>query len=150
MRTPIKALALCAATLAAATIASAQNQPRQEQPNRKPAGFNCPTCKSPCINKAALQRQVRQRRIQNQYEPQFRGNIQPGPPNRQWQGNRESASHREGQRPGQKGLERFDFDGDGQLSHAEKAARRVYRDAMDRQQGVEPIGRPSPQPPLAE
>ena len=150
MRTPIKVLALCTATLAAATVAGAQNQPRQERSNRKPAGFNCPTCNSPCINKAALQRQVRLRRMQSQNEPQFRGNIQPGPPNRQWQGNRQSASHREEQRPGQKGLERFDFDGDGQLSPAEKAARRAYRDALDRQQGVEPNERPAPQPSLAE
>ena len=146
MKTRIKTLTVCAATLAAATIASAQNQPRQERPNRKPAGFNCPTCNSPCINQAALQRQVRQRRIQNQYEPQFRRDILPGPPNRQWQGNRKSASYREGQRPGQKGLERFDFDGDGQLSPAEKAARRAYRDALDRQQSVEPNGRPSRPP----
>ena len=148
MKTRIKTLTLCAATLAAATIAGARNQPTQERPNRKPAGFNCPTCNSPCINKAAFQRQVRQRRIQHQYEPQFRGNIQPGPSNRQWQGNRESASHREGQRPGQRGLERFDFDGDGQLSHAEKAARRAYRDALDRKQGVEPNERPAPRPPV--
>ena len=148
MKAQIKILTVCAATLAAATVAGAQSQPRQERPNRKPSGFNCPTCKSPCINKAALQRQVRQRRIQNQYEPQFRGNIQTGPPNRQWQGTRESMAHREGQRPRQQGLDRFDFDGDGQLSYAEKAARRAYRDAADQQQGIEPSERPAPQPPV--
>lgn len=148
MKTRIKTLTLCAATLVIATFAGAQNQPRQERPNRKPDGFNCPTCNSPCINKAALQQQVRQRRIQHQYEPQFRGNIQPGPPNRQWQGNRENASRREGQRAGKKGIGRFDIDGDGQLSPAEKAARRAYRDALNRQQDVEPNGRPASQPPI--
>ena len=150
MKTRIKTLTLCAATLVIATFAGAQNQPRQERPNRKPDGFNCPVCDSPCINKAALQRQVRQRRTQHQYEPQFRGNIQPGPPNRQRQGERESVSQRPRQRARQQEPGRFDFDGDGQLSPAEKAARRAYRDALDRQQDVEPNGRPASRPPLAE
>jgi hypothetical protein len=147
MRTPIKVLTLCAAALAAAAIAGAQDRPEQARLNRKPAGFNCPVCDSPCINKAALQRQVRQRKMQNQNESQVRRDVQPGPPNRQWQGERKNASHRTGQRARQQGIGRFDFDGDGQLSHAEKAARRAYRDALDRQQSVEPNERPAPQPP---
>ena len=58
MKTRIKTLTVCAAALAAATFAGAQNQPRQEKPNRKPAGFNCPVCDSPCINQSAFQRQL--------------------------------------------------------------------------------------------
>lgn len=148
MKTQIKALTLCTLTVAVAAVAEAYNRPVQERPNREQAGFNCPVCDSPCINKAALQREVRQRRIHNQYAPQVRRDIQPGPPRRQWQKERESASHREGQRPHQKGLERFDFDGDGQLSQAEKAARRAYRDAMIQERKGQLNERPDPRPPV--
>ena len=150
MKTRIKTLTVCAAALAAATIAGAQNQPRQERPNRKPAGFNCPTCNSPCINKAALKQQVRQRRLQNQDGSQFQRNARSDSPNPRWQGGRESASQRPQQQARRQESGRFDIDGDGQLSPAEKAARRAYRDAMDRNQGVQENERPDPRPPLAE
>ena len=143
-----KTCTIVVALLAGTALAGAQQPLRQERPNQRGGEFECPVCGSPCVSKAALQRQVRQRRAQNQGEPQFRGNIQPGPPNRQWQGDRERVSQRTGQQARQQGLGRFDIDGDGQLSHAEKAARRAYRDALNRQQGVESNGRPAPQPPV--
>ena len=148
MRTQIKALTLCAATLAAATVVGAQNQSGPERTNRKQAGFNCPVCDSPCINKAALQRKVRQRRLQNQDGSQFQRNAQSGTTNPRWQGGRERASQRPQQQARRQEPGRFDIDGDGQLSHAEKAARRAYRDALNRQQDIEPNGRPAPQPPV--
>lgn len=148
MRTQIKVLTLCAATLAAATGADARNQPRQERSNRKPAGFNCPVCYSPCINKASLQRQVHQRRFQKKGGPQGLRDFQAGPTAQSRQGAREGASQRLRQQARQREIRRFDFDGDGQLSHAEKAARRAYRDALDRRKGVQPNERPAPQPPI--
>ena len=148
MKTRIKTLTVCAAALAAATFAGAQNQPRQEKPNRKPAGFNCPVCDSPCINQSALQRQLRQRRLQNQDGPQFQRNARSDSPNPRWQAGRERAPQQPQQRARRQEPGRFDIDGDGQLSPAEKAARRAYRDALDRQQDVEPNGRPTPEPPI--
>ena len=150
MKTRIKTLTLCAATLAAAAVAGAQNQSGPERPNRKQAGFNCPVCDSPCINKTALQRQVRQHRLQNQDGPQFQRNARSDSPNPRWQGGRESASQRPQQQARRQESGRFDIDGDGQMSPAEKAARKAYRDALDRQQGVHGNERPDPRPPLAE
>lgn len=144
MRTQIKALTLFAVTLAAVSGALAINQPGPERSNRKQAGFNCPVCDSPCINKAAMQRQLRQQRIQNQDGPRFQRNAQSGPANPRWQRDRQNTSQRPQQQARQQESGRFDIDGDGRLSHAEKAARRAYRDAVDRNQGVQGNERPDP------
>jgi len=148
MKKRIKTLSLCAVTLAAAAVAEAYNQPGQNKPKRQQAGFNCPVCESPCINKAALKQQVRQRRLQNQDGPQFQRNARSDSPNPRWQGGRERTSQRPQQQARRQEPGRFDIDGDGQLSHAEKAARRAYRDATDRNQGVQGNERPDPRPPV--
>ena len=148
MRTQIKALTLCAVTLAAVTVADAYNQRGQERPKRKQAGFNCPVCDSPCINKAVAQRQLRQRRLQNQGGQQFQRNARSESPNPRQQGDRIRASQRPQQRAERKELGRFDIDGDGRLSNAEKTARRAYRNAMVRERDVEPDERPDPRPPV--
>jgi hypothetical protein len=139
---------IVAALLAGTALAGAQQPPRQERPIQRHGEFGCPVCGSPCINKASLQRQLHQRRFQQQGARQFHGNNQPDPANRQWQGYRENASLRTEQRGRQQGVGRFDFDGDGQLSSAERAARRAYRDALNQQQDVQPNARSSVQPPV--
>ena len=133
-----KTLTIVAVLLAGTALAGARQQPRQERPHRKPAGFNGPVCDSPCIDKASLQRQVRRQRLQTHYTPRLRRGVQSRLPVRQWRGDRKRMSHRPGPRARQQGFGRFDFDRDGQLSHAEKAARRAFRNALDRKQGIQP------------
>jgi len=148
MRTRNITLTLFAVTLATAVVAGAQNEPGPARPNRGQAGFDCPVCGSPCVSRATLQRQIHQRRMQRQGVPQFQRNAQPGPEAGPWQQNRERQSQQIRQQARQQDIGRFDFDNDGQLSQAERAARRAYRDALDRTQDAQPDGRPAPQPPV--
>jgi hypothetical protein len=149
MRTRIKTLTLCAATLAATAVAGAHDQPRQERANRKPDGFQCSTCGSPCVSRAALQRKIRTRRLQHTEGRQFQAN-RPAQV-RQQTAARGPESQRPASRQFQRGKQqtmRFDIDGDGQFSNAEKAARRAYRNALDRKQGVQQNERPASRPPV--
>jgi hypothetical protein len=86
--------------------------------------------------------------MHNQYAPQVRRNNRPGPNSRQWQGERKSAPYRMEQGARRQEPGRFDIDGDGQLSQAEKAARRAYRDAMIQEREGQPNERPDPRPPV--
>ena len=69
MNTPIKTLTILAAVTSVALAAGAQQQERNAQPDRRQAGFNCPTCGSPCISKAQA---VRMHRQVNAHQQQFR------------------------------------------------------------------------------
>jgi hypothetical protein len=145
MKTQTKTLTLCAAALTAAIVAGAHGRIGQEKPNRNQEGFNCPVCDSPCINKTALQRKIRQRRIQNEGSQPFQPYGRTGQTNMRRQQRDEQNTYRQPQR--QK-ADRFDIDGDGELSPPERAARRAYRNAMDRERDIQPNGRPDPQPPV--
>ena len=148
MRTRITTLTLFAATLAAAVVAGAQNQPGPERPMRNQAGFECPVCGSPCVSKAVLQRQMRQRRMQHQDAQPFRQNDRVGAESKPWQQDRERQPQQLKQQARQQEREQFDFDEDGQLSYAERAARRAYRDALERTQDAQPSERPGPRQPV--
>ena len=144
MKTSIKRLTVCAAMLAVAVGAGAREPYEPQRLNRKEAGFNCPVCDSPCINKMAMQQKLRQHRIQNKDGQPFRREGRSGAYNERWQENRRNISQQpRPQKPG-----RFDIDGDGELSHPERAARRAYRDAMERQREARLNVRPDPQPPV--
>jgi len=142
MRTRIKTLTLLAVTLATAVVAGAQNQQGPERPNRKQAGFDCPVCGSPCVSKAVIKRQMHQRRMQHQDAQQFRQNDRFGPGLTPWRQNREQQPQQLRRQARQQEPEQFDFDDDGQLSYAERAARRAYRDALERTPRAQPNERP--------
>ncbi len=136
MRTRIKTLAAFAVIASTACIAGAQEQPRKERSERKPQEFKCPVCGSPCVSKAEIAKQVRTRQARMNHAQAVR-------PNRPEQARRLNS----GQAPaGRKALPprphnrqqhamRFDIDGDGKLSPAERAARRAYVQTMREHRG---------------
>jgi hypothetical protein len=148
MKTHIKTLTLCAVVLAGAIAVNAQYQNRQERPNRKQEGFNCPVCDSPCINKTALQQKLRQRRMQTRNDRPVQREGRYRHSNMRWQTDHQSTAQRPQQRSRWQEPGRFDLDGDGTLSYAEKAARRAYRNAAGKSRGDQPNERPDPQPPV--
>ena len=154
MKTRIKLLAVLASATAIAASAGAQIQERPARNDRQPAGFNCPTCGSPCISKAQavrLHRQVNARQQQFRTNPQVplgqngpRANLhQPrrnNPQARMQQ--RDNLRNRQPQdgvkRNRQQQSLRFDLDGDGTLSPAERAALKAYRNELRKQHGEKP------------
>lgn len=173
MRTRIKTLAIVTAVASSALIAGAQQQNRPERTGPKADGFNCPVCGSPCVSKTQMIKQYRMRqfqnnaaqqnrperpsmkrqngktqaparRQQNQMQPQRqRQNAAAQAPARQQRNQEQPKRMRQ-----QRGL-RFDIDGDGQLSTAERAALRAYRDAAQDEQDSKPDHR-NPRPPVGE
>lgn len=152
MRTRIKTLAIITAVASSALIAGAQQQNRPERTGPKPEGFNCPVCGSPCVSKASVQRKLRQRRVQNEGGPRAHRNTRTERPAPQWQADREGVSQQPRkqarQQKHQQMNKRFDIDGDGQLTQAERTALRAYREALNNQQGEPSIEKSAPKPPI--
>jgi hypothetical protein len=173
MRTQIKLLAIVSATLAAAMVSNAQRQrPGREEGGRQPAiGATCPTCGNPSAPRQIRQIQHRRQQMsaesgqparrhmnaprQGRQQPpvnqRFQRNRQQAPaaygrerrtPDQQ-QMNPQAARQQQVQRVRQQIKERFDFDGDGQLSDAEKAAAKAFRQELRKNRGDRP-GRSAP------
>jgi len=148
MKTGSKAMAVLAVVSSTVLIAGAQDRPQPVDPVRKPTTFKCPVCRSPCVSKDELikqRRMLRARRNQAQaIQPRrtaqaHNPHAAPGPDEPltapdQMQRNRQ-----------QRGL-RFDLDGNGQLSRAERAARRAYVRTLRRELG----DLPGPRKPVEE
>ncbi len=165
MKTRIKTLAILATVAAVTFAASAQVRERTERPNRKPDGFQCPTCGSPCISKAAIMKHRRQRMQANARhqsgpnrpaDARHRANYRNRGPQQQ---SPARFRHNQQQQPSSPEINRknrwqramqFDIDGDGQLSQAERTALKAYRTAIRQQRDEAPANRPEPQSPVAE
>lgn len=140
--------------LAASAIgAEAQQQkPGQPRPNRGQKEFKCPTCGNRCTGRDVFQRQQQRRQaMQNWNSPQ--APMQRNRPQANaWQQYRnqprmQQREHvRDRQQHPQKGVKpnrqqqslRFDLDGNGQLSAAERAALKAYRAELQKEHGEKP------------
>jgi hypothetical protein len=144
MNKPIKTLSILTAVAAVAVIADAQVKERNARPERKPAGFNCPVCNSPCISKADAMRQRRQIHAKRQagMDRPAHARRNPGIHSRQ---RRPQPPEAAAQARKQKSM-RFDFDGNGELSPAERAALKAYRAELKKERGSGPVD----QPPVGE
>ena len=151
MNTRIKMIITVTSVAAISFAAHAQVQGRNARPERKQRGFNCPVCNSPCVSKAEIQQQQRQRL--NTANKRRSGPNQPeNARQRPRAGNRQQQAFSRDQRgpAGQQREMRFDLDGDGQLSNAERAARKAYVQARRSEQEDAPAGRSRPRPPVDE
>ncbi|MBN2162152.1 MAG: hypothetical protein JXR25_12080 [Pontiellaceae bacterium] len=141
MKSQTKALMILAATATLTMGARADEQEQTGQPAEKPMEFKCPTCGSPCINKAEL---IRYQRINMSNNPRQRPeNAQP-PALRQ----RVAAQAQRQEIPAQARIPdqvrqamkeramKFDIDGDGELSQPERAAMRQQIQARAMREGA--------------
>jgi len=141
MKTQTRIMFILATITSVAIAAEAQVQERNQQPRPKPAGFNCPVCNSPCISKADVVRQRHQINARQRYHADRPALA------RQHQGayNRGQEPRRPDGMPRalkQKAM-RFDFDGSGDLSTAERAALKAYRAELNKERSAGPVD-PSP------
>ena len=145
MKSQTKALMILAA---AATLTMGARAQEQEQPapmTEKPTEFKCPTCGSPCINKAEL---IRHNRInmrnkarqlpENAQAPALRQRInaqaqRQGAPDQAARAERIPAEARQAIK---ERAMKFDIDGDGELSQPERAAMRQQIQARAMREGA--------------
>lgn len=138
MRTRIKTLAVFAVIASSVLVASAQEQNAPERPMHKAKEFKCPVCGSPCVSRFELMKQRQRMHARINRARAMRADRTPEgqqPRPNQLQRNRQQRQMR------------FDIDGDGQLSPAERAARRAYVQALQQEQGAD---QPAPHRPAAE
>ncbi len=142
MKMRIKTLAVLTAIASSAMIAGAQEQMPKQQNGPKPTEFKCPVCGSPCVSKADIIKQSHKRMKARATKAGQSDGAAMGNP-RSAQGDQPFIREKL-----QKRAMRFDLDGDGQLSKAERAALRAYRTELRKERAGPPENRKGSQPPV--